>query len=72
MKLAIYDLQAKLNTCVKQLFQIQNRLAVTANQQDSKAAKQEVSLFLSNSLTYSQTWYIVGVCIGTALMIRFN
>ena len=32
MILAIYDLQTKLNTCVKQLFQIQNRLAVTANQ----------------------------------------
>ena len=59
MKLAIYDLQAKLNTCVKQLFEIQNRLAVTANQQDGEAAKKEVSLFLSNPLTYhSQTWYI--------------
>ena len=32
MKLAIYDLQTKLNKCVKQLSQIQNRLAVTANQ----------------------------------------
>ena len=32
MKLAIYDLQTKLNKCLKQLFQIQNHLAVTANQ----------------------------------------
>ena len=54
MKLAIYDCQTKLNTRVKQLFQIQNRLAVTANQRDGKAAKQEVSLFLSNSLIYHQ------------------
>ncbi len=59
MKLARYGLQTKLNTCVKQLFQIQNRLAVTANQRDGEAAKKEVSLFLSNPLTYhSQTWYI--------------
>ena len=28
----LYDLQTKLNKCVKQLSQIQNRLAVTANQ----------------------------------------
>jgi len=51
MKLARYGLQTKLNTCVKQLFQIQNRLAVTANQRDGEAAKKEVSLFLSNPLT---------------------
>ena len=32
MELDIYDLQTKLNKCIKQLSQIQNRLAVTANQ----------------------------------------
>ena len=32
IKLCIYDLQTKLNRCVKQLSQIQNRLAVTAIQ----------------------------------------
>jgi hypothetical protein len=32
LKLGIHDLQTKLNKCVKQLSQIQNRLAVTANQ----------------------------------------
>ena len=32
MKLAIYDLRTKLNKCVKQFFQIPNRLAATANQ----------------------------------------
>ena len=31
MKHGIYDLQTKLNKCVEQLSQIQNRLAVTAN-----------------------------------------
>jgi hypothetical protein len=32
MKLGIYDLPTKLNKCIKPLSQIQNRLAVTANQ----------------------------------------
>ena len=32
MELGIYDLQTKLNKCIKQLSQIQIRLAVTANQ----------------------------------------
>ena len=32
MELGIYDLQTKLNKCVKQLSLIQNRFAVTANQ----------------------------------------
>ena len=32
MKLGIYDLQTKLNKCFKQISQIQNRLAETANQ----------------------------------------
>ena len=32
MKLGVYDLHTKLNKCVKQLSEIQNRLAVTANQ----------------------------------------
>ena len=32
MELGIYDLQTKLNKCIKQLSQIKNRLAVRANQ----------------------------------------
>ena len=32
MKLGKYDLQTKLNKCFRQLSQIQNRLAETANQ----------------------------------------
>ena len=40
-------------------FKFKSRLAVTANQRDGEAAIQEVSPFLSNSLTYhSQAWYI--------------
>ena len=45
MKLGIYDLQTKLNKFFKQLSQIQNHLALTANQTGSKPV-------LSNSLTY--------------------
>ena len=56
MKLALYDLQTKQNKHAKQLFLIQNHLAVTANQTFRLTGSKPV---LSNSLTYhSQTCYI--------------
>ena len=57
--LYIYDLQTRLNKCAKQLFLIQNRLAVTANQtwRQSRqiASKPVLSIFLTH---HSQTWNI--------------
>ena len=55
----IYDLRTKLNKWVKQLFQIQNRLAVTANQTLRQSRQTGSKPVLSKPLTYhSQTWYI--------------
>ena len=62
MKLGIYDLQTKLNKFVKQLSQIQNRLAVTANQtlrQNSQTGSKPV---LSHSLTLLVKLYLI-ICI---------
>ena len=62
MKLCIYDLQTKLNKFVKQLSQIQNRLAVTANQtlrQNSQTGSKPV---LSHSLTLLVKLYLI-ICI---------
>jgi hypothetical protein len=56
MKLAIYDLQTKLNKCAKNLFLIQNRLAVTANQTWRQSRQTGSKPVLTNSLTFhSQT-----------------
>ena len=53
IKLALYDLQNKPNKCAKQLFLVQNRLAVTANQtwRQSLAATLKV---VNNNITYPQ------------------
>ena len=44
---------------IQQIFQIQNRLAATANQIQPQSRQTGSKPVLSNSLTYhSQTWYI--------------
>jgi hypothetical protein len=53
MKLAIYDLQNKLNKCVKRLSQIQKRLAVTANLTLQQSRQTGSKPLLSISLTLS-------------------
>ena len=59
VKLAIFDLQTKLNKRAKQLFLIPNRLAVTANQTWRQSRLTGNKPVLSKSWTYhSQTWYI--------------
>ena len=59
MKLALYDLQTKQNKHAKQLFLIQNHLAVTANQTWQQSRQTGSKPVLSISLTcHSQTWYI--------------
>ena len=54
MKLAIYDLRTKLNKCVKNLFQIQNRLAVTANQTSGQSRQSGNKTVLRNLAASSQ------------------
>ena len=58
MKLALYDLQTKLNKCAKQHFLIQNRLAVTDNQtyRQSLAAMLKVA---NINITYPQAKNVV-------------
>ena len=59
IKLAIFDLQTKLNKPAEQLFLIPNRLAKTANQIWRQTSRTGSKPVLSNSWTYhSQTWYI--------------
>ena len=55
-KFALYDLQTKPNKPAQQLFLIQNRLAVTANQTWRQSCQTGSKPVISNSLTYhSQT-----------------
>ena len=65
MKLAMYDLQTKLNRCVKQLFQIQNHLAVTSNQTCWQSRQTGSKPIRSSSLTYQNKTWCIDIILGT-------
>ena len=52
MKLGKYDLQTKFNKCIKQLSQILNRLAVTANQTSRRSLMGRHCTRVATSGTY--------------------